>query len=353
MPRGLAGHVLSLYREQGDCPDMVFGRILPDRQSIEWIPFPHEQADGIGALKQILTQHGYTLGPIPKGRRPHGPAWWIVLRALFTKLPVRGPRVPWKDFDPTVPVPSPRPAWTILTREQTAALDHAARQRHVSLNSLLLHVLNETVSFLLSDRSRPRIWMVPVNLRGVVGSPGGDDDETANHVSIIGCRIEPDATPRDVHRTIKDQLRRNVHLAAWWKMRAASLLGPAFLRHAMRRARREPRYWTGLFSNVGEWSPSGGEEGVAWCAGPPASFEMAIGAVVMTWRGQLTMTFTVHPGIPDSDVKARKVINDWREALLATIETPVNEDGTAAAEVNDAVTRTGAGSAPYASPKIS
>ena len=54
MPRGLAGHVLSLYREQGDCPDLVFGRILPDRQSIEWIPFPHEQADGIGALEQIL-----------------------------------------------------------------------------------------------------------------------------------------------------------------------------------------------------------------------------------------------------------------------------------------------------------
>ena len=327
MQPGVTGEFASISRAAGDCPDMAFGRITPDG-SIRWIHIPHEQGDGVRALTDLLRAEGYTVGPEPRGKRVWGWRWWLVLKMLLAGKPPRGGRrIPWKYFDKSVPAVPPRPAWTIFTAEQTAALSRAAREQGVSLNSLLLYLLDRTVEPLLSDPSRPRLWMIPVNLRGVVEIPA----EEANQTSGITCRIEHGASPADVHGAIREQLRRNRHVHGFWVRRfALRHMNRQRLVERVKQARlRSPRYFVGYFSNVGEWSPAGGEEEVAWCAGAPVAAEMALGSVAMIWRGRLTLTFTVHPGIRDSDQRAQEIIDDWRRRLLELV--PVGKEVPAAA----------------------
>jgi hypothetical protein len=325
--RGTTGEFAAIQRELGEFPDMAFGRITPDGE-IRWTHIPHEVGDGMTAMQELLTREGYTLAPTPQGRRVSGPRWWLMAKLLLGPKPPRGgTRMPWRDFDRATPSAAPIPAWCVLDADQTAALGSAARARGASVNSLLLWALDRAVEPLLSDPSRPRIWLVPVNMRGVVKIPADE----ANQTSGIPCIIRPGATPADVHAEIRERLRRNVHVFGLWMRRFVLWRTPREkLTSTLREGRVSPRYWTGLFSNVGEWSPAGGEPGVVWCAGAPQTFYIALGAVVMTWHGRLTMTFGAHPGLRDSSRRAQETLDAWKRIVVGLAEEQTSVKTSAA-----------------------
>jgi hypothetical protein len=195
----------------------------------------------------------------------------------------------------------------------------------------LLHTLNLSVDALLIDPSAPRAWMVPVNMRGA------DDrlDETANHVASLTVGIPPGSSAADVHRTIRELLRRDVHWTRWWRLR---LLGPILvplMRRALAKGKRPRKYTLGAFSNLGEWSSLAreGEDANAetWGFAPPVTRHMAIGAGALIWRGQLTLALHVHPAVADHATKARHVLELWRQILDEKISdartSPTRPDG--------------------------
>jgi hypothetical protein len=124
----------------------------------------------------------------------------------------------------------------------------------------------------------------------------------------------------ELHAHIRDELSKNVHWANWWKIKTVLRFGRKFTRNLLRKSRQPLRYWTGNFSNMGDWNPESipaGEEEVAWVAAPPAFTDVAISSVVIIWRGRVCATFIVHPGIKESAAKMNETINRWRENLLS------------------------------------
>lgn len=319
--RGIVGRWLSILRELGERPDFAYGRIDPTSDSVlEWIDFHHEDADGAGSFTAMLRQRGYDVGPIPCAKHPR-PRGLAMLKTFLRNKPLKGSLdAPWKDYDPAVPPPEPpRVPFMLLTVEETNALSAAAKAKGVSLNSLLLHALNEAITPLLVDPSRPRTWFIPVNIRGADDEPA---DDPGNHASFIGCRIENGADVSAVHEAIRAQLASNAHWANWMRFKLILGLGRKRVKKLLTKGRERRRYFEGNFSNMGEWNPSGGEADgadVAWCVAPPAFSDIAISSVVMIWRGRLSAGFIAHPGIADDETKAKQVLDRWREALLSKI----------------------------------
>jgi len=184
---------------------------------------------------------------------------------------------------PTRPAPE-HPAWHLFTREETHDILTRSRELKCTVNSLLLHGLDQTVRREIRRPNAAVPWLIPVNLRGDVRYA----DDTQNHVSCVDVAVEIGDTPQEIHRRVRRQLGRGEHRANHLLLLLGGILGHRAKVRVIRQSRTRPAGNIGSFSNLGVWNPQGSQfadDGWVFC--PPVVSGQLLAAGCVTFNGRL------------------------------------------------------------------
>lgn len=310
--------------QTGDYVMIRFGRVKPGATEVEWVSIPHSEFDGIGGFAHLLREKGVEMDHLPENSHLQKPSWGPFLKSVPKLM---GPRkqLKWRDFPKSETaestLPDPKLAWHVFSEDETNLIRKAAREGKVTVNSLLMKLLDEV---LRQDQVDPQAlvpWMVPVNLRGQVDR----EDDTQNHSSYVSVKVSPEETEEELHREIFRKLDLGEHWANW-KAYSATRLVPAFVKRAMIRSGRAMAEWNlGLFTNLGVWDPDqkiDHEDFVgSWMVAATVLRCQTVGAGLMTFQGRLSLTIQAHPDLTSSQV----VVDQWMERWLEGARARVGE----------------------------
>jgi hypothetical protein len=185
-------------------------------------------------------------------------------------------------------------------------MEAKARAQGVSLNGLLMHTL--AVAAEPELESGPRIWMMPVNLRGPVQL----DRDTANQSGYLQLEISANATAGSVQEQIKLALRRRDHWASWTFLNLSQLIGFAGIGRVfkLQMARFQNRPFVGSFSNLGAWKGVG-----QWCVCPLVTKTSPVGVGAIVCDGRLALIVEAHASIEREGGWTQTVMDRWAALL--------------------------------------
>jgi hypothetical protein len=289
----------------------------------QWVSLPHWRYDGVGAFRHLLRVRGTRDFVEPPGMpEDDRPSTVKKLRAMVQQLTRRRAATVWRlpvhlgtASERAKPLPEDATGWKVLDREATNALKDRARSLGVSLNSLLLWAAERTARHhWLAPSDQPSCWMVPVNLRDGVRLRR----DTANHLGTLDVDLHPDCTVAEVHARVRGEIAAAGHWGSWMMSRLSGVLPRRSVAAEIRAMAEGPSIYTGLFSNLGRWSPPPGSTSAdgeaAWLFAPQTirMGPIALGAV--TWADRLSLTLRAHPmfGLADAEVQL------WVEAWCRT-----------------------------------
>jgi hypothetical protein len=301
-------------QEAGEYIGIRFGHLAPDATEPEWIFLPHTDFDGIGGFAEILRRRGASLDRLPQIRYPVAPSVSPLLRSLPKYLKPRR-RLNWavKGETPrkTLKEPPSAVAWHIFDEHDTTQMRRACRKVGVTVNSFLLKHLTKAVRPYLEDQSSAVPWMIPVNLRGKVST--GED--TGNHSSYIGIKVQSYETVNDIHRNIYTTLGKGEHWANWYGYQLGRFMSAGMRRYLVDNDLAMPQLYLGGFSNLGDWDPHkeitqekclGG-----WLFSPPVLRCQLLGAGCVTFQNRLSLVIQVHPDLATGSELPRAWMQNW------------------------------------------
>jgi hypothetical protein len=297
-PTDWAGLWFKIVEEDsGEFVGMRAGRPSPTGTGMAWIFLPHYDHDGAGGLVKILREESPTADiPVPTLQSTDRPSWlarnWALLRFLSRRP---RPAAAWKRWNPTWQPPiggikSPGTALANYTFdiERTKRLTEKARVHGVSVNSYLFSAAVRVTDPELHEG--PVLWMMPVNMRGLVHM--GRD--TANYTAYLHLEVDRQGTPAAIHNVVKQAMRRCEHWGTWQFVNIGKLVGYAGMRRLYRYHLKgaKGRVSVGAFSNMGSWDGIG-----QWSVAPPVTSSCPVGIGVMTCNGSLSITIETHPSV--------------------------------------------------------
>ncbi len=316
--------------ELGEYIGIRFGRLAPGSDEPEWIFLRHTEVDGIGGLAEILRQRGAEVDDLLQIKHPARPSWLPLLKALPKYLKPRR-RLRWATLDGIngnhshANQPPPAVAWHVFDDTVTTHIRRACRKAGVTVNSFLLKHLTKAIRPSLQDQSSVVPWMMPVNLRGKVRR--GRD--TANHSSYVGVKVRSYETIHDVHQNIYSALGRGEHWANWHAYHLGRFLTSGIKKALISRGLATAEWHLGGFSNLGDWDP---ERKISqldcqgtWLFCPPVLRCQVVGAGVVTFQNQLSLTIQVHPDITTDPAVPQGWVSLWVKEIeieLASLLDP-------------------------------
>lgn len=318
-PRDRAGDSFQVLASLGEQVGIAFGRVSAG-DAVEWFELPHTDFDGVGGLAHLLRGRGMACAALPGLARPERPGFLGWLRILRQDPSGdRHPVVAWRRFDPALRPggETNRPAWRLLSLEESAAIGPRAEASGASLNTWLLLALHRALVPRLVEGTpaRPGLWMVPVNMRGGVKAAR----DTANQSGYLAVELPAGAGPSEAHAAVKDALARNLHWAAWLQAGFSRFVGRGLYGRLIRGYWSRPRHpWLGAFSNLGEWPPQGeaGEPGTSgWVFTPPVMKTIPLAAGAISWRGRLGLALRLHPALCAAPGDAEAWLKAWIEEI--------------------------------------
>lgn len=299
----------------GDFMGIRYGRLVDGAGEPEWYYVSHSDCDGIGGFARLLREYGEPIPPLPQTTSPCrgviGPLWRLILGSG-----VKGPSARRPDWmAPATSArsgPSAAVAWHAFTVEETYAIRARCRQQGITVNSLLLSCLDQTLRQEVRSSHLRVPWMVPVNLRGDIRHP----DETENHVSCVEVHISPDDTAADIQQQIRHRLDRGEHRANHLLLAFGKILPQAARVKLLALDRARPAGSIGAFSNLGVWDT---EKQIptddAWLFCPPVVKGQLLGAGCVTFHGRLTLMIQGHHSLNDSPRIASEWMGQWRKLI--------------------------------------
>lgn len=304
-----------LEEVSGEFIGMRAGRPTPGSGEIAWMFSSHATRDGLGWFAQLLRDEAgccdVRLPQLKEASKPTLIARIVALSRFLARTPP--PAAAWTGFDPSWTPPKSARAGTalatkLLGAERTRCLVGKARGLGVSLNSLLLSALARASEPELKDR--PRLWMMPINMRGPVKMA----HESANHTAFLRLALGSSETPGKVHDRVRAALGRREHWASWAFLNAGRLVGYRGMAWLYRRELRRTggRLWTGAFSNLGAWNGIG-----TWFVCPPVALTCPVGVGVICCDERLSLTIEAHPSIAGGSGWVRTLLNRWLAELDA------------------------------------
>jgi hypothetical protein len=280
----------------GEYVGMRAGRPAANGNGVAWMFLPHYDYDGAGGLVHILREERSADIAVPVLKGGDTPTK-VALFAAFARFVTQKRRAaaPWQGLDASwrAPVGGTKCAGTNLATysfdvERTKRLTESARAQGVSLNSFLLSAVARVSESELGPG--PAMWMIPVNMRGLV--PMRRD--TGNYTSYLYIEIDRGARPGAVHEAIKRAMQRREHWATWIFLNLGRWVGERGVRwiYADQMKRVDRRICVGAFSNMGSWDGIG-----QWFVAPPVTYSCPLGIGVMTCDGSLSISIDTHPSI--------------------------------------------------------
>jgi hypothetical protein len=311
------GKLFEILAEKGE--DMrfrcVLQRVSGGEPVGEWV-MHHKDVDGYGSVVTFLRAQGIAFAA-PNGRPETQPPSLPERVRAFLRVVTLKPneevrfRVRNPEWKPGERVTRRAEAGRLLSEAETQRVVAAAKADGVSVNSRLLHTLNEAVTPLVADVRTQSSWGVPVNMRG----PVRVEPELANASSIVPVTIRTGAPVREVDATIRSLINENYHWGKWDQVNLMIRFGERATRKKIDQYYRgaDPAR-VGVFSNVGVWSgATDGDVGLV-PYGTPTLVD-PIFAAAITWNGKLGVALRVHPSVTLSD----ELVGTWLSAWLGKL----------------------------------
>lgn len=286
----------------------------------------HTDSDGASAMTKILEREGSKVPTIPVQKK--------ILRAnfieklfllkKFIKL-TKAVNIQWqKERRDCNGVP---PCFFVIhfTCEQTLQLEEAAKTQEISLNSLLLWSLDQSVSSHLLKEHSERKWVCPINMRV------DQSQRYGNHsASIIINSLSPytKTSPHFFQEEVRNFLKNQMHWGSQIYSNMARYIG---FKGTLHIAKKIKEIGTGVFSNMGHWPLedtrcSAKSSGVAYRVFiPPATQVLPISAGAFTWQEKLTLSLQLHPSLAQDEQMAQKIAQNWVNQLISSSEVNVDK----------------------------
>ena len=287
----------------------------------EWFDYNHRYFDGVGALIHILEQDGFTRvgsGAMSKIVDPKGVRRWMSLLRFFLHSFRKGrlyKASPWKQVDNSKldAQHSCGIAWCRFPHRISHAFEVHARQHSASLNSFLLHSLNNSIpANRLHSPQRPNHWRVPVNLRGKLHLPS----PYSNHSTWLDACLPAKSSLHDTHSIVKKEIKTGM---PWLHYQLATYLVNKNIDIDIE---NEPHH-CGAMSNLGNWpDPSLVQfhadepcdiEGILFV--PPMHKGSLLSAGIVTFNGQLHLALQTHPALANTQPQVEAFLRGWVEEM--------------------------------------
>lgn len=232
---------------------------------------------------------------MPQCRDTKEPSFWQTLNARwrFKKNPSPKQvawRIPVTQTTGVTPTSEIEPQFACLSPDEVIRLKQLAQVRGVSVASLMLATLNQTVFQLCLAPYSQAWWFYPVNVRGAVNGPA-----QSNLSSGFYLCLDADSSAESIHALVKDTLSAQEH---WWLWKMAHIgrwIGNVGVRYLYRRISRS-HFYLGSFSYVGDWSlPQHPNLIIGACGAGSANYPIATG--MTECNGYLSMALKFHPSI--------------------------------------------------------
>ena len=319
--RDIIAEFYDVLEEMGEYCAFCIGRYRAEMAGPEWTRFRHQEYDGARAWAEVIrTKHNVE---VDIDTSPNPPSVWTLIVAcvhLFIDAFRRRSQMRWRRADPAwrpTPATASPPAamaWSLFTREETEELGRIAYSQRVSLQAWLLWSLKEAIASELVPGSGTLSWYLPVNLHGAFPSI-----EKGNSNFSLEVRFPLEATPRDVQKAIRRELRLRRH----WVIAKATyslswMLARWMLRPLVRLALRQPP-WQGSFSSSGSVAPEDlgrGDIDEWWIGLNPVVKTSPLGCSCVEWRGLLSLSMQIHPSLAVDPQVARDWIASWRKVAI-------------------------------------
>ncbi len=285
-----------------------------------WLYRDHQLFDGIGGFVDVLRERGvcYESVDIPLNARAESVTWWPFIRGLPSLLFSRRKRLTFKS--PFLSSDRPKGvsldldeapeavAWHVFTEDETREVIVFSKCMGVTVNTLLLHLLDQTARDYLECPSAITGWMLPVNLRGAVSL----SEETMNHSSCVNVKLHEKSDFKGTHEAIMDAIGRGQHIQNWMGYISGRWLSDRRRRRLISQDKAMSQWNLGCFSNLGVWdSEKRFDTGDAWCFVPPVIECQRVAAGCMTFQNRLCLTIQFHPLMSSDSELARIWLSEW------------------------------------------
>ncbi|NCN28122.1 hypothetical protein GW915_11150 [bacterium] len=258
----------------------------------------HAWADGVGAFRVLLRKlkinASMKLKPAIQTRPTRLTKLFSAVRAFldaFAKSDLE-----WKSFqeNPSLYRRSEhRYYYAVFSRQDTMDLKDRAAQKMLSLNAIILALVNKEVSCSLIQSGTSLRWMFPVNMRPWVQL----SNESANCSSAIELSLRPNSLAHDIHLQCKEKLKKQEHWGVWSLLNIGKWIGEKGMRKLSQK-RSASVLNVGCFSGMGEWcEASSSPSEMVWLVTPPGTRNYPVSVSTMIWNARLSLTVKIHPSI--------------------------------------------------------
>lgn len=180
------------------------------RKKTELITFPHEKADGAGALFSIAQERSWNIQSlIPKTPPPKISNWTYLKNIILFLFVVRRKYKNMWPFKITKCISATSSkASAHFSESETEKLKQIAQNKQVSLNSLLFYCLHQSVAEIFSFDSSSKAWWIPVNMRRELGLNPNDPSLQKNYVSNFTVEVDQSKNLSQTHQLLASSLKQ-------------------------------------------------------------------------------------------------------------------------------------------------
>lgn len=307
------GQWFEIYRRHQEPADILF--VITKDEKSEWIAFPHEKADGAGALFTIAQQKNWQISASSANSVIAPISIFKYLKNIFLFLYWSKPRR--KNFWP-FGFKKTAQATTIQSAIHFSAnnlekIKQAAIEKKVSLNTLLFYCLQKTIVEYFNLKTDQYSWWIPVNMRADLGLDPNDPALKKNYVSNFTIDVGSQDSLFDLQRKISESLKQKKHWGTWWWQQLGKYL-PDRMIEKIALQQMQNNYYVGAFSNLGEWTCSE-KNRLSFFVNPLLSHPIGAGAII--WNGELNLSLRVYPTFPIIDEELENLIQTWKKNIQA------------------------------------
>lgn len=307
------GQWFEIYRRYSEPADIIFEIKTADQT--EWIAFPHDKADGAGALFSIAEKKTWKIhSETPTNAIPRTSSWTylknIVLFLMWTK-PRRENIWPF-TVNKATHVETKKSAFHFSAAEVNK-LKQIAKANQVSWNSLLFFCLHQSIAEIFDFDDKPKSWWIPVNMRRELGLDPNDDTLKKNYVSNFTIDVKRRQSLQDIHHMIAKYLKQKRHWGTWWWQHLGKFLPEAMIEKIALQNLKSNHY-VGAFTNLGEWTCSADSELTVYVN---AILSHPVGASAIIWNDRLFLGVSTYPTFQGS---ASQIAKLWEEKIRSTFD---------------------------------
>jgi len=308
-------------RECGENISIIYGRQKKNimDETPYWYELPHDNFDGISGLAHLLRTQHCAVNELPMLRNDKY-TFLRALRGLLNVIPTLGIRKQfwlcdfnW-EYEPSLRTVEKRLAWNIFSEDETRKVIALAKASDVTLNTYLLFHLDAAVAQQLTGISKNRLWMIPVNLRGVIKR----DPEVAPKMSYLGVDLTSRISLVQLQSKITRLKKNCFHWGTWTLFNSLFLLGKAGIRKDILDRKKKHHGWTGTFSNLGNWEVANSDN---WIFCPTVSSVHPIGAGCITMNGRTAIAVQLHEALNADLTTTQLIIDLWKNSCLSLTAT--------------------------------